>query len=239
VSRQVVAEEDDQKALRVSLDVNIWVAHQLAVRSGCAGGAATELVNIVLAMECEAGPIQLVMSREMIATLEDVLTRLNFDSQSISDFSASLILLMRSGPEAFDPYLLPESGRHLPMKDEEDAGVLASAIAARIDLLVTNNLDDFQTKDAERIGAPRNLNFGSSVCEKSLAHGLEKPCAAVATASTQGTSRRLRIVATTLSPRSLALRSKSFPTSASRKARRGSRNRSVSSRSGIPAAATS
>jgi hypothetical protein len=58
---------------------------------------------------------------------------------------------MRTGPEAFDPYLLPESGRHLPMKDEEDAGILASAIAARIDLLVTNNLDDFQTKDAERI----------------------------------------------------------------------------------------
>jgi predicted nucleic acid-binding protein len=151
VSRQVVAEEADQKALRVSLDVNIWVAHQLAIQSGRAGGAATELVNMVLAMECEAGPIQLVMSWEMIATLEDVLTRLNFDSQSISDFSASLILLMRSGPEAFDPYLLPESGRHLPMKDEEDAGVLASAIAARIDLLVTNNLDDFQTKDAERI----------------------------------------------------------------------------------------
>ena len=59
----------------------------------------------------------------MIATLEDVLTRLNLDSQSNSDFSSSLIPIMRSGPEAFDPYLLPESDRHLPMK--EDEGVLA------------------------------------------------------------------------------------------------------------------
>lgn len=151
MTEQVVVGEDDRKALRVSSDVNIWIAHQLAIQRGGTGGAASELVNMVLAMDSEAGPIQLVMSWEMIATLEDVLTRLGFDSQSISDFSSSLILLMKSGPEQFNPYLLPETGRHLPMKDEEDAGVLASAIAARVDLLVTNNLEDFQTKDAERI----------------------------------------------------------------------------------------
>jgi len=44
------------------------------------------------------------------------------------------------------------------MKDEDDAGVLASAIAARIDLLVTNNLDDFHIKDAERIET-REITF--------------------------------------------------------------------------------
>ena len=102
-------------------------------------------------MASEAGPIQLVMSWEMIATLEDVLARLDFDTQSISDFTASMILPMKSGPEAFDPHLLPDSGRHLAMKDEEDAGVLASAIIARVNLLVTNNLDDFEIKDSQRI----------------------------------------------------------------------------------------
>jgi predicted nucleic acid-binding protein len=143
--------EGDRKVLRVSLDVNIWIAHLLALQNGRKGGAATELISIVRDMTSEAGPIQLVMSWEMIATLEDVLGRLNFDAQSISDFTSSLILLMKSGPEAFDPHLLPESGRRLAVKDDEDAGVLASAIVARVDLLVTNNLEDFVIKDSERI----------------------------------------------------------------------------------------
>jgi hypothetical protein len=58
---------------------------------------------------------------------------------------------MKAGPLRFDPHLLPEGGRSLPMKDIEDASVLASAIAARVDLLITDNLDDFAIEDAERI----------------------------------------------------------------------------------------
>jgi predicted nucleic acid-binding protein len=137
--------------LRVSLDVNIWIAHLLAMQNGRKGGAATAIVSIVGNMASAAGPIQLIMSWEMIATLEDVLSRLDFDPQTISDFISSLILLMKSGPEGFDPHLLPESGGHLGMRDEEDAGVLASAIIARVDLLVTNNLADFEIKDSERV----------------------------------------------------------------------------------------
>ena len=37
------------------------------------------------------------------------------------------------------------------MHDREDAGVLATAIAAKADLLVTNNLSDFRTKGSETI----------------------------------------------------------------------------------------
>ncbi|MGA7805435.1 PIN domain-containing protein [Bradyrhizobium sp.] len=150
--------DSDREVLRVSLDVNIWIAHLLALQHG-RKGAATELVGIVRDMTSAAGPIQLVMSWEMIATLEDVLGRLQFDAQSISDFTSSLILLMKSGPEAFDPHLLPESGRQLAMKDDEDAAVLASAIAARVDLLVTNNLEDFVIKESERIKT-RGITLG-------------------------------------------------------------------------------
>ena len=41
------------------------------------------------------------------------------------------------------------------MHDREDAGILASCLAARADLLVTDNLRDFQTNDAEQLDARR------------------------------------------------------------------------------------
>jgi hypothetical protein len=91
------------------------------------------------------------MSWEMIATLENVLTRLGFDQESISAFTSSLIGIMRTGPERFDPHLLPEGGGHLAMRDLEDAGILASSIATRVDLIVTDNLNDFVIKGSSRV----------------------------------------------------------------------------------------
>jgi hypothetical protein len=137
-------------ALRVCLDINIYIARQLAAQSGRPGGAGSRLVDIARDMTCEAGPVQLVMSLQIIGALEDVLGRLKFQQPSISDFTAALVALMRMGPEGFDPFLSPGAGG-LAMKDTEDAGVLASCIASRVDLLVTDNLDDFRFNDAERI----------------------------------------------------------------------------------------
>ena len=112
------------------------------------------MVDIVSAMTCEAGPVQLVMSLQMIGTLENVLARLNFEPQSILDFTAALVGLMRMGPEGFDPFLSPSAGG-LAMNDAEDASVLTSCITTRVDLLVTDNLEDFLIKDAERIDTTR------------------------------------------------------------------------------------
>lgn len=137
-------------ALRVCLDINVYIARQLAAQSGRSGGAASALVDIARDMNCEAGPVQLVMSLQMIGTLEDVLGRLKFQPQSISDFTAALVGLMKMGPEGFDPFLSPSAGG-LAIKDTEDAGVLASCIAPRVHLLVTDNLDDFLFNDVERI----------------------------------------------------------------------------------------
>ncbi len=138
-------------ALRICLDVNVWITHLLALKNRRKGGAASALVRIVLDMSCEAGPVQLILSWEMLATLENVLRRLGFDPQNIAEVTAGLIGIMKAGPEQFDPHLLPEGGKSLPMRDIEDAGVLASSIAARADLLITNNLGDFEVKDCERI----------------------------------------------------------------------------------------
>jgi hypothetical protein len=51
------------------------------------------------------------------------------------------------------------------MRDREDAGVLASAIAAKVDLLVTDNLRDFQTNDSETIKTRR---VASTVAQRQL-----------------------------------------------------------------------
>ena len=146
-------------ALRVCLDINVYIARQLAAQSGRSGGAASALVDIARDMNCEAGPVQLVMSLQMIGTLEDVLGRLKFQPQSISDFTAALVGLMKMGPEGFDPFLSPSAGG-LAIKDTEDAGVLASCIAPRVHLLVTDNLDDFLFNDVERIVTPRGSPSG-------------------------------------------------------------------------------
>jgi len=139
-----------QAALRLCLDINVYIGRQLAAQSGRPGGAASKLVEIARDMTCQTGPVQLVMSLQMIGALENVLGRLKFQPQSISDFTAALVGLMRMGPEGFDPFLSPPASG-LAMIDVEDAGVLASCIAARVDLLVTDNLEDFLFKDAERI----------------------------------------------------------------------------------------
>ncbi len=137
--------------LRICLDVNVWIAHFLAVQKRRQGGSATTIVNIVGDMKCDAGPVQLVLSWEMLATLEDVLGRLHFHHQHVANIIADLIGLMKSGPEQFAPSMLPDGGKSLPLRDTEDAGVLASSIATRADLLITNNLIDFAHKDCERI----------------------------------------------------------------------------------------
>ncbi len=149
-------------AIRVCLDVNIWIAHLLAIQNSRVGGSASGLVRIVRDMTCAAGPVQLVMSWEMLGTLEGVLARLKFDPQGISANTAALVGIMKAGSLRFDPYLLPEGGRSLPMKDIEDAGVLASAIAARVDLLITDNLDDFAIKDVERVATQSVRRRGGS-----------------------------------------------------------------------------
>jgi PIN domain len=78
-------------AIRVCLDVNLWIAHLLAVQNSRVGGSVSGLVRIVRDMTCAAGPVQLVISWEMLGTLEGVLARLKFDPQSILANTAALI----------------------------------------------------------------------------------------------------------------------------------------------------
>ncbi|KQS67901.1 hypothetical protein ASG39_06005 [Rhizobium sp. Leaf371] len=141
------------RPVRVVLDVNILVGNIMAHDRGRRGTATQTLVSMVAGQTWGltwgmGGRAQLVISLDMIETLETVLRRLQFADDKIKAYSGSLIDIMHYGPDALDPYLVLGGEERFAMPDAEDAGVLATAIAAKADLLVTDNLRDFATKDA-------------------------------------------------------------------------------------------
>lgn len=144
---------DDNRAsiLRVSVDINVWIPYFDAIKYDSGPGAVAELVHMIRDMRAGTMDLQLVMSTEMLGTLERILEEKNHSHGAISEFRMSLEDLMRTGPEGWEPHFLPTGRDQLGMHDREDAGVLASAILVRADLLITDNLKDFDTNDGESI----------------------------------------------------------------------------------------
>lgn len=140
------------RPVRVLLDVNVFVANIMAYDRGHKGTATQTLVSMISAQRWGlADRAQLVISFEMIDTLETVLRRQEFAAERIRAYSDSIVDIMRYGPDAVDPYLILGGEERFTLSDIEDAGVLATAFAARVDLLVTDNLKDFTSKDASVI----------------------------------------------------------------------------------------
>lgn len=137
------------RPVRVLLDVNIFVGNIMAYDRGHKGTATQTLVSMVSSQKWGLDDrAQLVISFEMIDTLETVLQRLQFTEDRIKAYTGSLIDIMKYGPDALDPYLILGGEERFTMSDIEDAGVLATAFGAQADILVTDNLRDFTTKDA-------------------------------------------------------------------------------------------
>lgn len=138
--------------LRVLLDVNVWVANLLATERGRRGTAVQKIVAMVAAGRWgdQGREVQLVVSHEMLETLEAVLQGKGVTPDSLAAYGDAIAGIMRFGPEELDPYLLLGGREQFATADAEDAGVLATAFASRTDLLVTDNLKDFQTRDAAR-----------------------------------------------------------------------------------------
>lgn len=137
------------RPLRVLLDVNIFVSNIMAHGLGRKGTASQTLISMVSHHQWGmAGRSQLVVSLAMIDTLETVLRRMQFSDQRIKAYCGAILDVMRYGPEELDPYLILGGEEQFAMPDVEDAAVLATAIGAKADLIVTDNLRDFVTKDA-------------------------------------------------------------------------------------------
>ncbi|WP_170865953.1 PIN domain-containing protein [Rhizobium sp. NFR03] len=134
------------------LDVNIFVGNIMAHDRGRKGTATQTLLSMVSSqawgMDNRA---QLIISFDMIDTLETVLRRMHFAEDRIKAYSGSIVDIMKYGPEALDPYFILGGEERFATPDVEDAGVLATAIGTGADILVTDNLRDFATKDASVI----------------------------------------------------------------------------------------
>jgi len=138
------------RPIRVLLDVNIWVSNVIAADRGYNGTANQSLVSMVSNNRWGLGDkSQLIVSFEMINRLETVLRRRDVEPDRVRAYCESIVDFMRYGPEALDPYLILGGAERFPMADTEDAGVLATAFGGHADLIVTDNLQDFVTKDAE------------------------------------------------------------------------------------------
>ena len=139
--------------LRILLDVNVWVTNLMAAAKGRQGTAAQRIVSMVASGRWgdEEREAQLVISIEMLETLEHVLKRQGASSDSSEAYIEAIKGIMKYGPDELDPYLVFGGREQFAMADVEDAGVLATAFASRAALLVTDNLKDFQTKDSLRV----------------------------------------------------------------------------------------
>lgn len=139
--------------LRILLDVNVWVANLMAAAKGRQGTTAQRIVSMVTSGRWgdEERKAQLVISIEMLETLEHILKRQGASSYNSGAYIEAIKGIMKYGPDELDPYLLLGGREQFAMADGEDAGVLATAFASRTTLLVTDNLKDFQTKESFRV----------------------------------------------------------------------------------------
>jgi predicted nucleic acid-binding protein len=139
--------------LRVLLDVNVWVANLLASAKGWQGTAVQKIVSMVASGRWAGGTreVQLVISYEMLETLEIVLNRLGAPAEGVESYIEAIVGIMKFGPEELDPYLVLGGSEQFAIADTEDARLLAIAFASKTALLVTDNLKDFSTKSAHRV----------------------------------------------------------------------------------------
>lgn len=141
------------RPLRVLLDVNVWITNLMAADKGRQGTMTQRLVSMVSNGKWghEDREVQLIISLEMLETMEHVLTRRGYAPENAQEYAEAVSNVAKYGPEELDPYLILGGREQLAMRDTEDAGVLTAAIAANAHLLVTDNLSDFITKDSSRI----------------------------------------------------------------------------------------
>jgi len=129
-------------ALRVVLDVNVWVNSYLCLSKGRQGSAAQRLVRGAFDGHCRLGPIQPIISHVMLDTLQSVLVRVGLPDALAEAARDAVEASAVGGAFQEAPYVVLGGGVQ-PILDAEDGGVLDTAIAGNADLLVTNNMKDF------------------------------------------------------------------------------------------------
>jgi predicted nucleic acid-binding protein len=135
--------------LTVLPDVNVLVSAQNANRAGRTNTISQRVLRYLTTGYVHEPPIQLVVSFKMIDTYREVLKRRGINDDAIEMASGALIEIMKNGPRALDPYVVFGGTPDPAILDVEDGGVLATAFAAKANVLITDNLDDFVVGNCE------------------------------------------------------------------------------------------
>jgi predicted nucleic acid-binding protein len=130
-------------------DVNVLVSKLNADRAGRSMTISQKVVRHLLSGSVLGEPVQIAMSFKMLDTCREVLLRKNYPEEWVEESISGLIGMMKFGPLGFDPHIILGGSPNPSLRDREDGGVLATAYAAKANLLITDNLKDFAGQDAE------------------------------------------------------------------------------------------
>ena len=133
-----------ERALRVCLDVNIFVADFLSGRRGNPAGSSSKIVDLVRNGTSALGPLQLLLSWRMLTTLGIVLERLGEMPDDAWATCELFAAVAEFGPLQEPPTLVLGGTGLLPLMDNEDVGVAETAFTGKADLFITADLDDFE-----------------------------------------------------------------------------------------------
>jgi predicted nucleic acid-binding protein len=136
-------------ALIVVPDVNVLVSAQNANRAGRTDTTSQRVLRYLTTGYVHEPPIQLVVSFKMIDTYREVLKRRGIDDDVVEMAAGALIEIMKNGPRTLDPYIVFGGTPDPAILDVEDGSVLATAFAAKADVLITDNLADFAVGDCQ------------------------------------------------------------------------------------------
>jgi predicted nucleic acid-binding protein len=160
--------------LRVVLDVNIYVRLVKAKQKERSGTASQRIFAALQTGRLCGRPAQIVASYRMMDTLAGVLRRLSVPEEEAEEFGQAVLAVMKAGPEELSPHIILGGTPDLTLKDTEDGGVLATAFAARAEVLVTDNLKDFATENCETFETTR-IRFASGSKRILTCHILRRP----------------------------------------------------------------
>lgn len=136
--------------LNVCLDLNVWCAAFLADQRGMSNTACQSLVRAARLGRAGDIPVQMIISWGMLTRLRKVM---EIDWALPRDTVDPMIEVIagyaRLGAHGWGPHLTLGGMGVWPLRDEEDAHVLETALAGRADILVTANFDDFLTTKAQ------------------------------------------------------------------------------------------
>jgi PIN domain len=156
-----------ERAIRLALDINVFIADILSTEVRRRNTAASFLVDAVRTGISPAGPVQLVTSLPIIENYANVLTRrLDYDANAAEERAWILQQYALEGPVPDRPYLSVGSG-YIPFETEEewqqsianhlgrseanklfheiqdDRYVLETALVGRADILATADVAGF------------------------------------------------------------------------------------------------